>query len=170
LTGLGSQEYNVNANHLQKDGEMTLAAVDEVDDKALEVLRAEGKRITRQRGLLLRVIREGKGHLDADEIYRLVREKDPRISLSTVYRNLNLLKELGLISELHLDQEHHHYELRDETEHYHLICSSCDRIMEFHSPLVRELKSQIGGERDFLIERVHIDLVGRCAKCRSERD
>jgi len=149
---------------------MTLAAGDEEDDKALEILRAEGKRITRQRGLLLQVIREGEGHLDADEIYRLVREKDPRISLSTVYRNLNLLRELGLISELHLDQEHHHYEMRDETEHYHLICSNCGRVIEFHSPLVRELKSQIGAERDFLIERVHIDLVGRCAECRSERD
>jgi Fur family ferric uptake transcriptional regulator len=147
---------------------MTLAADDDVDNQALEVLRAEGKRITRQRGLLLQVIREGKGHLDADEIYRLVREKDPRISLSTVYRNLNLLKELGLISELHLDEEHHHYEPRDETEHYHLICSNCDRVIEFHSPLVRELKSQIGGERDFVIERVHIDLVGLCARCRAK--
>ena len=149
---------------------MTLAEDDEVDDKALEVLRAEGKRITPQRSLLLRVIREGEGHLDADQIYRLAREKDPSISLSTVYRNLNLLKELGLISELHLDQEHHHYELKDAAEHYHLICSGCGRIVEFHSPLVKELRNQIGREKDFLIERVHIDLVGLCYKCRSKGD
>lgn len=139
------------------------------DDEVLEVLRAQGKRVTPQRSLLLQVIRQSKGHLDADEIYRLAREKDPRISLSTVYRNLNMLKELGLISELHLDEEHHHYELKDAAEHYHLICSGCGRVVEFDSSLVGELMNQVSGEKDFLIERAHIDLVGLCAKCRTER-
>ncbi len=139
------------------------------DHEVLEVLRAQGKRVTPQRRLLLQVIRRSKGHLDADEIYRLAREKDPRISLSTVYRNLNMLKELGLISELHLDEEHHHYELKDATEHYHLICSGCGQVVEFDSSLVGELVTQVSGEKDFLIERAHIDLVGLCAKCRAER-
>lgn len=139
------------------------------DDEVLEVLRAQGKRVTPQRSLLLQVIRQSKGHLDADEIYRLAREKDPRISLSTVYRNLNMLKELGLISELHLDQEHHHYEPKDATEHYHLICSGCGRVVEFDSSLAGEMMTQVSGEKDFLIERAHIDLVGLCAKCRAER-
>jgi Fe2+ or Zn2+ uptake regulation protein len=145
---------------------MTLAS----DDEMLEVLRAEGKRITPQRNLVLRVIRDSDGHLDADEIYRRSREKDPRISLSTVYRNLNLLKELGVIIELHLDQEHHHYELRDAMEHYHLICSDCGRVMEFDSALVGELKDQMSQQNDFLITRVHIDLVGLCSECRDESD
>lgn len=137
------------------------------DDEMLEVLREQGKRITPQRRLLLQVIRESDGHLDADEIYRRARQEDPRISLSTVYRNLHLLKELGLIRELHLDQEHHHYELRGAKEHYHLICSDCGRVIEFHSPLVRKLRGQISEEEDFLIERVHIDLVGLCGECRA---
>jgi len=135
------------------------------DEQTLVVLRAQGRRVTLQRKLLLEVVRQGEGHLDADEIYRRAREQDPRISLSTVYRNLNLLKELGLISEVHLDQEHHHYELRDAKEHYHLICSDCDRVVEFHSPLVGKLMDQISGEKDFSIERVHIDLVGLCGDC-----
>jgi len=143
---------------------MTVAA----DDEALEILRAQGKRITPQRSLLLQVIRKSKGHLDADGVYRLARQKDPSISLSTVYRNLNMLKELGLISELHLDQEHHHYELRDATEHYHLICSNCGRVIEFDSPLVEELMDRVSGEKDFLVERIHIDLVGLCAECRTK--
>lgn len=139
------------------------------DQEALEILRAHGKRITGQRSLLLRVIKESKGHLDAGEIYHLARREDPTISLSTVYRNLNMLKELGLISELHLDEEHHHYELRDATEHYHLICSSCGRVIEFDSPLVGELVGQVSQRKDFLIERVHIDLVGLCAKCHAKK-
>jgi Fur family ferric uptake transcriptional regulator len=137
-------------------------------DEMLEALRSEGKRITPQRTLLLQVIKQSHGHLDADEIYRRARKKDPTISLSTVYRNLNMLKELRLISELHLDQEHHHYELRDATDHYHLICSSCDRVIEFDSSMVGHLMDQVSGEKDFQIERVHIDLVGLCAKCRAK--
>jgi Fe2+ or Zn2+ uptake regulation protein len=144
---------------------MTVAS----DDEALKALRAEGKRVTPQRRLLLEVIRQGKGHLDADEIYRLARERDPRISLSTVYRNLNLLAELGVISALHLDEEHHHYELRDASEHYHLICSECGAVVEFDSALVGKLMTDVSEEQDFLIERAHIDVVGLCAKCRARK-
>jgi Fur family ferric uptake transcriptional regulator len=148
-----------------KDREMTAAS----QEAALEVLRTKGKRITAQRSLLLEVIRESHGHLDADEIYRRARSKDPRISLSTVYRNLNLLKELGLVSELHLDQEHHHYELREETDHYHLICSGCGRVMEFESPLVDQMTAEVGEKQGFFTERTHIDLVGLCSECRAKK-
>ena len=141
-----------------------------IEEWALDVLRAQGKRITTQRSLLLQIIRESHGHLDADEIYRRARTKDPRISLSTVYRNLNLLNDLGVITELHLDEEHHHYELREETEHYHLICSNCDRVLEFDSSSMGALIEQTGAQEGFLIERVHIDLVGLCQDCRARSD
>jgi Fe2+ or Zn2+ uptake regulation protein len=138
-----------------------------MEEGELEILRAEGKRITPQRKLLLEIIRESRGHLDAGEIYHRARDRDPRISLSTVYRNLNLLKELGLIAEVHLDEEHHHYEATEDTEHYHLICSGCGRVVEFYNPSVATLLAQVSGGEDFLIERVDIDLVGLCPECRS---
>ena len=141
-----------------------------VKEDALDVLRAQGKRITAQRGLVLEVIRKSHGHLDAGEIYRRARARDPRISLSTVYRNLNLLKDMGVITELHLDEEHHHYELREEAEHYHLICSNCDRVVEFDSSSMGALIEQTGAEMGFLIEHVHIDLVGLCQDCRARSD
>jgi Fur family ferric uptake transcriptional regulator len=144
-------------------GEMRRSA----GEAELEALHAQGRRITAQRRLLLEIIRQSKGHLDASEIYHRARDKDPRISLSTVYRNLSLLKELGLISELHLDQEHHHYEVKEETEHYHLICSRCDRVVEFDSPLVDRLTTQVSKEKGFRVERVHIDLVGLCEECKA---
>lgn len=137
------------------------------DHGVLEALRAEGRRVTAQRRLLLEILRQSEGHLDAGEIYRRARKKDPRISLSTVYRNLRLLKELGLISELHLDEEHHHYEVKEENEHYHLICSHCERVVEFHNPLVERLIAQVSEEKGFRVERVQIDLVGLCEECRA---
>jgi len=77
-----------------------------------KALNVAGMRVTNQRALLLELIRQGKGHLDADELYRRAREKQPRLSLSTVYRTLQLLKKLGLVEELHFDENHHHYEVR----------------------------------------------------------
>jgi Fur family ferric uptake transcriptional regulator len=140
------------------------------EEAVLEILRSEGKRITAQRSLLLEVIRESGGHLDAGEIYRRARSKDPRISLSTVYRNLNLLRELGLISELHLDEEHHHYEVREETEHYHLICSNCERVIEFDSPLIPRLLGEVSAGESFVVQHVHIDMVGLCEDCRASSE
>jgi Fur family ferric uptake transcriptional regulator len=137
------------------------------EEGELAILRAEGKRITPQRRLLLEIVRESRGHLDAGEIYRRARRSDPRISLSTVYRNLNLLKELGLIAEVHLDEEHHHYEAVEDTEHYHLICSGCGRVVEFYNPSVGTSLARASEEEDFLIERVQIDLVGLCPECRA---
>lgn len=136
-------------------------------EQSFDVLRAHGKRVTGQRRLILEIVAESEGHLDAGEIYRRTRARDPRMSLSTVYRNLNLLQELGIISELHLDEEHHHYEVKEETEHYHLICSRCDSVVEFDSPLADRLVSQVGAKEGFSIDRVHIDLVGLCRECRS---
>ena len=71
-------------------------------------LNITGIRVTSQRALILEIVRRGQGHLDADEIYRQARKKQPRLSLSTVYRTLQMLKKLGLVEEVHFDEAHHH--------------------------------------------------------------
>ena len=131
-----------------------------------QLLRAEGKRVTSQRALLLRIIQGSNGHLDAYDIYHQAREHDPRISLSTVYRTLNLLKELDLVAEFHFDEEHHHYEMTANTVHHHLVCTECGQIVEFQSPLVGELKAELESEYGFSLDRLQIDAVGTCQECR----
>ena len=130
-----------------------------------KILRRAGKRITSQRSLILGVIREGGGHLDADEIYRRARLQAPRLSLSTVYRTITALKEAGAIEELHLGEEHHHYELRNAKEHHHLICQDCGKVIEFEDPFGEQLMRDLGEKYDFEIAEVHLDVVGRCVEC-----
>ena len=77
-----------------------------------ELKSLDGKRVTGQRRLLLNLIQEAEGHLDADELYRQAKEREPKISLATVYRTLRLFKDLGLIEERHFVEEHHHYEAK----------------------------------------------------------
>ena len=132
-----------------------------------ERLHRMGKRITRQRGLILDVIRERVGHLEAEEIYRLAKRKAPRLSLSTVYRTIKILKEAGMLEELHLGEEHHHYELK-EGAHHHLICQSCGKVIEFECPFSREFMQGLSEEYGFEITGVHLDLMGYCAECRQQ--
>jgi len=137
-----------------------------VSESSRRILRRAGKRITPQRLLILETIREGEGHLDADEIYRLARQKAPNLSLSTVYRTISMLKEVGVIEEHHLGEEHHHYELKGGERHHHLICQGCGKVIEFEWPLGRELLRDLGEEYDFEIRGVRLDLTGYCAECR----
>ena len=133
------------------------------------VLNASGLRATSQRALILGVIRRRRGHLDADEVYRQAREKQPRLSLSTVYRTLQTLKKLGLVEELHFDEAHHHYEIKPSTEHHHLVCLGCGQVVEFKYPLIRLVKRRVTEARDFEIIDSEIRMTGYCSRCRRER-
>ena len=107
--------------------------------------------------------------MDADELYRRARDQELSISLSTVYRNLKLFKNLGLVEERHLDEEHHHYEVKPSVEHHHLICLGCGEVIEFISPMVNRMKRQIGTENDFDIVDTEIRMRGYCSQCRQSR-
>ncbi len=133
-----------------------------------EALNLKGQRQTGQRLLLLDLIRRSHGHLDADELYRQARQREPRISLSTVYRNLRLFKKLNLIEECHFDEEHHHYELKPSAEHYHLICANCGAVIEFESALTRQMKEEVGREHGFIVTGGEIHLSGLCDHCQEE--
>ncbi len=128
-----------------------------------------GKRSTRQRALIMDIIRRGQGHLDADEIFRRAREKEPRLSLSTVYRTLQMMKELDLIDELHFTESHHHYEVKPTREHHHLVCLGCGRVIEFNYPLSKYLKKEVSEAKSFQIEETEINVAGYCARCQQSR-
>ncbi|MEA3356181.1 MAG: transcriptional repressor [Candidatus Bipolaricaulota bacterium] len=129
--------------------------------EAMRFLRAAGKRVTDERKLLLRIISEHP-HLDASEIYRLAKQDNPKISLSTVYRTVNLLKELGLVKEVSLGGERKHYEVRWD-EHYHFVCLGCGKVIEL--PALKEVR-RLGEEQGLEILGVKLELVGYCNECR----
>ena len=134
-----------------------------------KILNTAGLRNTTQRSIILEIIHLGEEHLDADEIHRRAKEKQPRISLSTVYRTLQKLKNLGLLEELHFDEEHHHYEIKHPTEHHHLVCLGCGKIVEFQYPLARLVKKNIAEAKDFEITSSEVRIAGYCPDCREKR-
>ena len=138
----------------------------EINRKALNVT---GKRVTNQRALILEIIAQERGHLDAEEVYRRARERQSRLSLSTVYRNLQLFKKLDLIEEVHFDETHHHYEMKPSVEHHHLVCLGCGKVVEFRYPLSRYVKRNVSEAKDFEIVDTEIRMTGYCPRCRQER-
>ncbi len=123
-------------------------------------LRRRGKRVTRERELLLRVIAQN-AHLDAEEIHRLARREHPQIGLATVYRTMNLLKELDLVSTVGLGEPHNHFELCAE-DHIHLVCLTCGRVVDVPAPAaVRRVAEREG----FAVHRVSAEISGTCRTC-----
>jgi len=146
-----------------------MAARSKRKSSSRQVLNSAGQRVTAQRALLLELLHRSSGHLDADDLYRLARDSYPRISLSTVYRNLQLFKKLGLVEEHHFAEEHHHYEVKSATEHQHLLCLSCGKIVEFACPLSLQFKEEIGKRYSFDISGVELRMTGLCLDCRKKR-
>jgi len=124
---------------------------------------AAGKRLTPERELLLRII-DRNAHLDAAEIYRRARAENPHIGLATVYRTLHLLRDLGLVHSIGLDEGHRHYEIHRK-DHVHLICSRCGKVTEIEVPgaLLRLSKSE-----GFEVHQTRFEMIGYCKECLAE--
>ena len=130
------------------------------------LLKSPGARLTSQRTLVFDIISSGGGHLGADEIYARAHSKNPRISLSTVYRAIAKFKELGLVVESHLGQEHHHYEAGHNGSHFHLVCIGCGAVIEFAYPLVDRVRDEVSRANGFKIVSAEMNLSGYCPQCR----
>jgi len=120
---------------------------------------------TSQRRLLLEILINADGHLDAKELYRLASMRDESISPATVYRSLNLFKELGIIEKRILGKIRCYYEIKRSVEHQHFCCQGCGKIIEFRSDLLRDIMHSIEKENDFKITKADLYLEGFCPQC-----
>ena len=132
-------------------------------------LPAAGQRWTRQRQSILDVLRAARTHLDADQVYQLARVRDPRLSLSTVYRTLAVLRQRGLVRELRLGEGHHHYECvpgaPDGADHSHLICRACGAVVEFTSPLIGRLTQELARRFGYAMGDAQLEIAALCRAC-----
>jgi Fur family transcriptional regulator, ferric uptake regulator len=124
---------------------------------------------TRQRHLLLELIREANGHIDAKGLFRRAADRDQSISAATVYRSLNLFKQLGLVDEKRLGQARCYYEMKHSQQHQHLVCSRCGRVIDFECPL-GEMVSRVEREHCFTVTKAEVYLEGYCAECSREKE
>jgi len=124
-----------------------------------------GHPLTNQRRLLLELLRDAEGHIDAKELYRRASVRDESISTATVYRSLNLFKELGLVDEVRLGKIRCYYEVKQLPEHQHLVCRGCGKVMEFQNPYFQKLIKAVQREHAFKVTKAELYLEGYCPEC-----
>jgi Fe2+ or Zn2+ uptake regulation protein len=132
----------------------------------MDSITTRGRKLTRQRKLVLEILEESQEHLDAESIYDLAKARDANISLATVYRTLALLKETGLVQEHRLGEDHGHFETTQPTPHYHFTCTKCGRVVEFEAPQVTEVARKLCESKGLQVIEMHLLFSGFCAECR----
>jgi len=143
-----------------------------MSDTIAEALKQRGIRLTRQRQILLELIDTSGLHLDAEQLYRLARERDPKLNRVTVYRTLKLLKESGLVDELdlmHYDGDQHYYETRRKQEHAHVVCLGCGKVEEFFGEPLRKIRQQVETSLGFQVVIARTEIGGYCPNCQVKR-
>jgi Fur family ferric uptake transcriptional regulator len=132
-----------------------------------QVLRARGLRLTAPRQLVLEAVHT-LGHATPDQVHAEVARTASGINITTVYRTLELLEELGLVTHAHLSHGSPTYHTVGGDQHVHLVCRSCGAVDEAPSDLLAELAGTLESQRGFLIDIGHVALFGVCAACGGE--
>lgn len=127
-------------------------------------LARRGLRLTRQRRVVLDAVREARGHPAADEIYEKARRVLPQISLGTVYRTLGVLRDAGVVEELHFEGAQGRYELQKDP-HHHVVCRGCGRVEDLEANAFGELTSRAQATTAFQIEDHRLEFYGLCPSC-----
>ncbi len=135
--------------------------------EAIDTLKESGVRITPQRHAVLEYLLNSTIHPTADEIYKALEGKFPNMSVATVYNNLRVLREIGLVRELTYGDSSSRFDC-NTSEHYHIICQDCGKIVDFHYPSLEEVESLAEQVAGFDISHHRLELYGICNECKSK--
>lgn len=136
----------------------------------IEFIRSRGMRVTPERLALLDEIYRQHGHIDAEQILDGLRAAGQKVSRATVYRNLDLLVEAGLVQRQRLGRNRFLYEhVHTGQSHDHLACQECGRVVEFVSPAIQAMLSEICRAHAFSREGKQIQVLGLCQSCADAR-
>ena len=127
-------------------------------------LREQGYRLTPQRQLVLRAV-EKLGHATPDEVLAEVHVQSSAVNISTIYRTLEVLEELGLVRHAHLSDRAPTYHSVTDHEHFHLVCRNCHKVVSVDPEVVAPLAERLEREQGFVIDVGHLAVFGRCTDC-----
>ena len=135
------------------------------ESEIVELLRESGQRPTPQRLMILSILRHREGHLTAAEILAEVKKEYPYVDISTIYRTMNALKELHLVSETDMGSGEYSYEWRLTDSHHHLICRQCGTELSLESTYLESIAERLLSDYGFRAEMDHFAIFGVCKDC-----
>jgi len=131
-------------------------------------LGEHGYRLTPQRLMILAAIEGTDDHISAEEIYAEIVAKYPYVNISTVYRTLELLKELELVIETDFGEGRVRYHPAGKGHHHHLVCQECGAIIDLDESALASIKDVLLREHGFAADLKHLAIFGHCVKCREK--
>lgn len=133
-------------------------------EQALEKLKMSGVRMTPQRHAILSYLLDTTSHPTADDIYRALESRFPSMSVATVYNNLKVFIESGLVHELTYGDNSSRFDA-DMSDHYHAQCESCGKIVDFNYPRLEDVEQVAAEETGFTIRGHRLEVYGLCSEC-----
>jgi len=116
--------------------------------------------------MILEAVEAADYHISADEIYTSVCKRYPHLNISTVYRTLELLKELDLVTETDMGDGRVRYHSIRKGHHHHLVCQNCSCVIDLDETTLLPLKDALSRDCGFDADLKHLAIFGRCSKCR----
>ena len=137
----------------------------ELRHRMSEELHEKGLRMTPQRLMIVAAIEDSTDHISAEDVYSQVIKKYPNVNISTVYRTLELLEEMGLVTKTDLGGGRVRYHPSDKGHHHHLVCRECGKIIDLKEEALNGLKDTLATDYQFIADLRHLGIWGRCLQC-----
>ncbi|WP_227938035.1 peroxide-responsive transcriptional repressor PerR [Alkalihalobacillus deserti] len=136
---------------------------------ALDALKSTRVRMTPQRHAILEFLYESMTHPTADDIYKALEGRFPNMSVATVYNNIRVFKEAGIVKELTYGDSSSRFD-SVTSDHYHVICSDCGKIVDFHYPGLDEVETLAEHVTGFKVHHHRMEIYGTCPKCQNQNE
>ena len=141
---------------------------EETQRNMIDELSHRGYRMTPQRMMIVSIIENSVNHISAEDIYAQVAAKYPHVNVSTVYRTLELLEQLGLVTKTEMGIGHIIYHPIEKGHHHHLICRACGKVIDLEESALTPLKESLLRDYRFTAELRHLGILGLCENCKQK--
>ena len=137
----------------------------EAHNHMADELSQKGLRMTPQRLMIVAAVENSTNHISAEEIYEQVIEKYPNVNISTVYRTLDTLTEMSLVTKTDLGDGRVRYHPADKGHHHHLVCRECGAIIDLDEKALAGIQATLLRDYNFIADLRHLGISGKCVKC-----
>lgn len=137
-------------------------------DRTISLLEGKGYRLTPQRLIILSALQKSGEHISAEDVFKQVRRRYPTINISTIYRTLELLEKINLVTSTDLGDGTKQYHYIESSRHHHLVCKACGDILEMAGSHLQPLKDVLYKEYKFKTNLNHLVIYGLCRRCQAQ--
>ncbi|GKU81791.1 Fur family transcriptional regulator [Niallia sp. NCCP-28] len=133
-------------------------------DMAMKALKEKKIRLTPQRLELINILSQENKHWTVEELYHILNERMPSVSITTIYNNINLFCELEMVKEIQFGESLSKYEWK-KRDHYHIVCKACGDIVDVWYPTLKEVETVAESISKFQISSHNLQFYGVCSQC-----